>query len=157
MKIENKRGTYRIWLQKFIAAVIFTPLVLVFSFSRYFDKPFIGLERAWLIVLITLLYLVVIVYHHLLNPYYIFFSDHGENLVLKFYPVRAFNQKKNSIQIPKSKFVKFEIEKTTFGERIILYQQNRNGIAKYPPVSLTGLDEKDIKNLKSALARYIKK
>jgi len=156
MKIINKRETYKIWLQKFIATVIFTPLVIVFSFSNYFDDPFLGLSRAWLILIVTILYLSVIVYHHLLNPYFISYSDQGDNIQIRYYPVRAFNQKKNSIIIPKDKFVKFEIIKSFLGEKIILYQHFRKGTAKYPSISLSGLTKEDSSRLKSSLSRYIR-
>lgn len=157
MKLANKKETYRIWLQKFIATVIFAPLVLVFFFSNFFDDPFVGLQRAHLIIIVTLLYLAVIVYHHLLNPYFIFYTDHGDKLVFRYYPIRAFNQKKNSIIIPKDKFAKYRTEKTFLGEKLHLYQQNRKGMAKYPPISLSGLSSKDREDLKSSLNQYLKK
>lgn len=157
MKIENRKETYRIWLQKFVATLIFTPLVIVFSFARYFNKPFMGIERAWLIIMITFLYLLVILYHHLLNPYYIFYSDNGEKIQLRFYPVRAFNQKKKSFIIPKDKFYKYEIQKTFLGEKIILYQRFKKGTGKYPAISLSGLSEDDRKKIKASLSRYSKK
>lgn len=157
MKIANKKETYRIWLQKFAATVIFAPLVLVFSFSNYFDDPFIGLQRAHLIIIISVLYLAVIGYHHFLNPYFIFYTDHGDKLVFRYYPIRAFKQKKNSIIIPKEKFLKYRIEKKNSGERIHLYQQNRKGVAKYPSFSLTGLSSQDRENLKRSLDQYLKK
>jgi hypothetical protein len=157
MKIENKKETYRIWLQKFVATVIFTPLVIVFSFSNFFDEPFLGLERAWLIIIITFLYISVIIYHHLLNPFFIKYSDVGDKIQIRFYPVRAFNQKKNSIIIPRDKFVKFEITRSMFGEKIILYQHFKKGIGKYPPVSISGLNSTDREKLKHSLAGFMKK
>lgn len=155
MKIENRKETYRIWLQKFVATVIFAPLVLVFSFANYFDEPFLGLGRAWLILIVTFLYLLLIVYHHILNPYYIFYSDNGDKIQLKFYPVRAFNQKKKSFLIPKDKLVKFETKKKLLGEQIIIFQKFKKGVGKYPPVPLTGLSKEDRNKLKSSLSRYI--
>jgi hypothetical protein len=157
MKLANKKETYRIWLQKFVATLILTPLVLVFSFSNYFDKPFFGLQRAHLIIIVSLLYLIVIAYHHLLNPYFIFYSDHDDKLTFRFYPVRAFNQKKNSIVISKEKFVKYETEKTFLGEKLFLFQLSRKGIARYPSISLSGLNSKDKESLKSSLNQYVKK
>jgi hypothetical protein len=157
MKIENKKETYRIWLQKFVATVIFAPLVIVFSFAKYFNEPFLGLERAWLIIIITFLYLLVIIYHQLLNPYYILYSDNGNKIQLRFYPVRAFNQKKKSFLIPKDKLVKFEIQKRIIGEQIVIYQQFKKGIGKYPPVPLTGLGNEERKKLKASLLRYCRK
>ncbi|MFW5645562.1 MAG: hypothetical protein ACOCZL_06580 [Bacteroidota bacterium] len=157
MKLANKKETYHIWLQKFIATVIFTPLVLVVAFSKFFNEPFLGLNRALLIIILSLMYLAVIAYHHLLNPYFIFYTDHGDKLQFRYYPIRAFNSKKNSILIPKHKFVSFKTEKTFLGEKLYLYQQNRKGLAKYPPISLSGLSSKDREDLKTSLNQYLKK
>ena len=51
---------------------------------------------------------------------------------------------KKSYEFPASEFYKFEIEKSFFKlrENIILFRKVKKGIAKYPPISLTGLKEK---------------
>ena len=84
MVIQNKKQTINIWLQKFIATVIFTPLVIVFSFSRFFNEPFLGIERTGWIIGISVLYIAVIVYHHILNPYFVYFNDNGEKLIIRY-------------------------------------------------------------------------
>jgi hypothetical protein len=60
------------------------------------------------------------------------------------------------VQIPKQHFVKFEIVKYFFGfeEKLILYQNYRNKVAKYPPISLSAVDKADKEKLKNTLQRY---
>jgi len=78
---------------------------------------------------------------------------------MRYYPIRIFNQKKHSIEIPKSRFVKYETEKYFFGmkERIFLYQKTQNGIARYPGIHLSAVDKEDIERIKKSLQQFMKK
>jgi hypothetical protein len=157
MVIENRKNTLRVWLVKFVATVIFTPLIMVFSFSIYFNKPVLGFDRIWYIVALCVAYLSVFVYYWLLKPDFVFFNDQGDRIIMRYYTVRAFNKKKYAIEIPKRDFVKFESERFFFGnERLILYQRLRNGLGKFPPVSLSAVKKTDRKRIKEALTRYSK-
>lgn len=152
MKIDNRKNTYRIWLQKFVATVLFTPLIMVFSFSNFFDQPYMGIERVWYILILCLLYFLVFVWHWTIKPYFVSFSDTGDKIVMRYYPVRAFNRKKNSIEIPKKDFVRFEIEKYFPGmERLILYQRFSKGVGKYPAVNLSAVNRKDREKIMQSL------
>ena len=157
MQLENKKSTYNIWLQKFAATVILAPLIMVASFADFFNNPFLGFERVFWIVLFCLLYVSVILYHHIRNPYFIFYSDNGDKIVLRYYPVKAFNQKKNSIIIPKSKFVRYEIIGSGPGEKIILYAVFKSGVGKYPQIPLNALPKNDRVRLYKSLNQYVKK
>ena len=49
------------------------------------------------------------------KPYFLYFSDNGKMLVFRYYPVSLFNQRKNSIEIPKQFFVKYELRRFLMG------------------------------------------
>jgi len=156
MKIENKAATLRIWLQKFVATVIFIPLVIVLSFSRFFDKSYFGMERAHYLIIVCSLYIGLLIYYYLLKPYYVFFSDFGEKIILRYYPVKALNQKKHSIEIPKDQFVKYESRTFFFKkEKIVMYQRYNNKVARFPEVSLSALKKSEIRDIKSSLDKLL--
>ncbi len=157
MKFDNKKSTYNIWVQKFITTVILFPLIVLFSFANYFKNPFLGIDRGFWVGFFVLLYTSVILYHRLRNPNYILFSDNGNKITLRYFPAKVFNQKKHSIEIPKSKFVKFEIISGRMFDSLILYQNFKNGVGKYPPISISALPKKDLNRLKRSLSQYIKK
>ena len=157
MKFDNKKNTYNIWLYKFIATVVLSPLIIVFSFATYFKHPFLGIDRGLWVGFFALLYLTVILYHRLRKPNYILYSDNGNKITLRYFPVKAFNHKKHSIEIPKNKFVKFEIIYASKYNSLVLYQNFKSGIGKYPPISLSALSKKDVSRLKRSLTQYIKK
>ena len=157
MQFDNKKATYRIWLQKFITPVVLSPLILTFSFSNYFNQPFWGIARGFWIVFFCVIWVSVILYHRLSSPYYIYYSDKGNKITLRYFPVKPFNQKKHSIEIPKSKFVKFEIVKGSTYNSLVLYQNFKKGVGKYPPISLSALSKENLKAVKSSLNQHIKK
>ncbi len=158
MKFDNKRDTLKIWLQKLIATVIFTPLIFTILFGRTFKEPVLGIGRDTYLVVTILLYGSIMIWHFLRRPSYVYFSDNGNKIILRYYNVSAFNRKKHTMEIPKAQFVKFEIRKYFPGtEKIFLYQRISKGIARYPGVSLSLVKKADRDRLKRALTQYIKK
>lgn len=157
MKLDNKKATLNIWLIKFVATVIFFPLVIVISFTNYFSVPVLGLERPHYLLIVCTLYIGLMIYYTLKHPYFVFFSDSGEKIILRYYPIRAINQQKKSIEIPKSQFLKYETEKFFLGnEKLYLFQRLNNKVAKFPAVSLSALSKKEIRQIKNSLNQYTK-
>ena len=159
MIIENSKTTIKIRLRIFFASVIVVALIAIIYTTRILINPIYGLNKSqWSFIIIGVFVLII-----LLNNYrdfhYINFSDNGNNIVFKFYSMRIFSGKKNTIEIHKKDFVKFETNSSFFKMRdyIILYQKLKKGIAKYPPISITGLSKKDKIKLKNQLLRYTSK
>jgi hypothetical protein len=156
MKLDNKKNTFRIWLQKFFATLLFVPAVIVIWFTRLFNDPVLGLEKGHYLIIACVLYIAVWVYHFLLKPYFVFFTDNGNKIIFRYYPISALNRKKHSIEIPKDTFLRYKTETYFLGkERLFLYQRLKNKIAKYPPVNLSALGKNDIIRLKRALDQYV--
>ncbi len=155
MKIDNQRNIYRIWLRKLTITIIFTLTVLPTFFLDILDGPDAVFTKYHLIIIISLAYIIISLIGVFRNPYYFHFHDTTDMLIIRFYPVGLFNHKKNSIEIPIQHFVKFEIEKFFFGqEKLIIHQQYRQKVAKYPPISLSAVNEEDRERLKVVLTRY---
>jgi hypothetical protein len=159
MKIDNQKNIYRIWLRKMVYTIVFTGSILGVLFLNIFDGADAAFTKYHVIILIAAIFIVISVIGVMRNPYYFYFSDSKDVLEFRYYPVGIFNSKKNSAQIPKQHFIKFETEKFFFGleEKLILYQSYRNKVAKYPPISLSAVDATDRENLKKALQNYSRK
>jgi hypothetical protein len=157
MKLDNKQNTYRIWIRRLIMAISFTVLIIIILLTTWFDNPDGELTKYHLIIAIAVVYFIISLFNYLRNPYFLFFSDGGEMLILRYYPLSIFNNKKNSIEIPKKQFQKFEIKKFFFGmdEKLIVIQNYRNKIAKYPPISLSAVSKSDRERIKSALQKLM--
>jgi hypothetical protein len=158
MKIDNQKNTYRIWIRRLVMAVVFTLLIILMIFIPWFEDRDFWLTEYHVIILIAVIYVVINVLNSLKSPNYISYSDQGEMILFRYYPLNLFNSKKNSIEIPKQQFVKYELKKFYFGqeEKIILYQHFRNRIVSYPPISLSALEEEDKQRLLASLRKYIK-
>jgi len=158
MKYDNKQAAYRIWLRRLLFAIIFTLAVIIILFTSWFDNPESGITKYHLIIAIALVYIIISLFNFLRLPYFISFSDVDDMIIIRYYPLSIFNSKKNSIEIPKKQFVKFETLKFFFGleEKLIVYQNFRNKIAKYPPISLSAVNKSDRERIKNSLRRYTK-
>lgn len=157
MIINNQRNTYRIWLNRLVMTIVFTLIIIVIIFLPWFDNPDSQLSKYHLIILIALIYIIINIKNLLKRPYFVSYSDLGEMIVLRYYPLSLFNSKKHSIEIPKKQLVKFELEDFLFGsqQKISLYQHFRSKVAKYPSISLSAVDKEDQERLIQSLSKYI--
>ena len=157
MRIDNQKNTYRIWLRRLIIAIVFTLAIVVLILIPWFDSPDLWLTEYHLIIFIALLYVAINIINSRRFPYFVSYSDHGEMIVMRYYPLSLFNSKKHSIEIPKQQFVKYELKPFFFGrhQRIILYQHFRNKVVAYPPISLSALEEDDRNRIIASLQKYV--
>ena len=157
MKVDNKRNTYRIWLSRLITTIVFTMVILLIMFLPWFEKSEFWLSKYHIVILFALIYIVININNYLKHPYFVSYSDHGEKIVVRYYPLSMFTSRKNSIEIPKKQLVKFELKPFFLGtqQRLILYQNFRNKVAQYPPISLSAMDKKDREKMLSSLSKYV--
>ena len=156
MKLDNRKNIFKLWIRKFIEAIILTLLIIVFGFSDFFKNPVLGLHNSVYIIITVAAYLTIILSDLIKKPNYVYFSDNGDKIILRFYPVRIFNSKKSSIEIPKQSFVSWEVEKFFFGryELIFLTGNYKTGIVRFPGVSLSAVNPEDREKIKSVLSQH---
>lgn len=156
MIVDNQRNTYRIWLNRLVMTIVFTLVIIVFIFLPWFDNPDFWLNKYYIIILIALIYIILNIINYLKRPYFVSYSDHGEMIVMRYYPLSLFTSRKHSIEIPKKQLLKFELEEFLFGsqQKIILYQNFRKKVAKYPPISLSAVDKEDRERIIQSLRKY---
>jgi len=157
MKIDNKRNTYRLWLGRMVTTIVFTVAILVIIFIPWFDNPEARLSKYHLVILIAIVYILLNLNNYLKRPHFVSYNDQGEMIILRYYPLSLFTSKKHSIEIPKKQLVKFELQDFYFGSQqmIILYQNFRNKVAKYPPISLSAVDKEDRERIIQSLNKYV--
>jgi hypothetical protein len=86
---------------------------------------------------------------------YFYYTDQRLKLVFRYYSVASFISNPNSVEIKKTDFLKFEVEKKLLGLRkyLILYQKTPKGVAKYPPISISLLKKAEEKVLSDSLLK----
>ncbi|RKZ59644.1 MAG: hypothetical protein DRQ44_13510 [Gammaproteobacteria bacterium] len=158
MKIDNQKNTYRIWIRRLTMTIGFTLAIIILIFIPWFDQPDLWLSEFHAMIFLAALFVVISIFNTLKIPYFVSYNDHGDMIVMRYYPLSLFNSKKNSIEIPKQQFVKYELKPFFFGryQKIILFQHFRNKVVGYPPISLSALDEEDKSRILASLQKYIK-
>ena len=156
MKIDNQKNTYRIWLSRLVITVVFSLIILAIVFLPWFDETEFWLTKYHVAIFISAIYIIVNWINFLKRPYFVSYDDQGDMLVVRFYPVSMFTSRKNSIEIPKQQFVKYELVPFFLKSQhfLILHQNFRNKVAAYPRISLSAMDKEDREMMLESLSKY---
>lgn len=114
--------------------------------------PVLGLNvGAWTLIILSI-YAFLAFYPMLFKYKYIYFSDDGPNIVFRFYSVGMLKGKQNTIEVPKSEFKGYSLKNYAGGlKMIILKQKIDRRVAKYPPIHLGSLKNKELNKIINSL------
>ena len=138
----------RIKIQRFtlfIASLIILAYVVLTYFERLIKYPLLGLDETIWTVVLVIAYLIIVFLPMIRNYQFIYFSDEGETIIIRYFESGIFGGRKNSVEINKKTLTGFKMESKYFGliHSITLFQQYKEGVAKYPPVHLSALSKKE--------------
>jgi hypothetical protein len=155
MEIDIQRTILKKNLRAFILAILFVVFISLLLITYIYEDQLFGLTKYHLAIIFASIYVLYMLFNTLRQFHYIYFSDAGNKIILRYFPMGVFTYKKNSIEIGKSEFAGYEKKKVLFGfrEKLILKVRTGRGLAKYPPVSVTALNQKEKENLYRALDR----
>ena len=125
MIIENSKSTIKIRLRTFFATLIVVALIVIIYTTRILINPIWGLNKAQWSFIIIGVFVLLLILNNLRDFHYIYFSDNGNNIVFKFYSMRIFSGKKNTIEIYKKDFVKFQTNSSLFKMRNCKISSNK--------------------------------
>ena len=156
MELDNQRNTYRVWLSRLVMSVVFALIILAIVFLPWFDESKFWLTKYHVAIFISAIYIIVNWINFMKRPYYVSYNDQGEMLVVRYYPVSMFTSKKNSIEIPKKQFVKYELKPFFLKSQhyLILHQNFREKVVPYPRISLSAMDKQDSEKMLKSLDKY---
>ena len=156
MTFDNSRTIISLRLKLFGATVLFLTYIVLTYVAKLIKYPLLGLsDTAWTVILLAL-YAILIFFPMFLNYQYVYFSDDGENIILRYFSAGIVGGKKNSVEINKRTFSGYKIESKFFGLilSIILFQQINNGTAKYPPIFISALNREQRQKVLKSLNLY---
>jgi len=141
MTFDNSKSIISFRIKLFIATVIFLGYLLLAFAAGVIKFPLLGMDETFWTVIIAACYIFIVFIPMMLNYQYVYYSDDGNNLVFRYFNAGIVGGKKNSIEINKKTFSGFTLEKKLFGlnQSITLYQNLKEGKAKYPPVYISAL------------------
>lgn len=156
MIIDNQKTIISRKIQKLFLAILTGAVIVIILTTNIIGDGFLELSRKNWAVIVASLYLIYYIYQIIIEPYYIYFSDDGEKIVLRYYSAGALGSKKSAIEIPKNQFHNFHTKKVFINhkEKLTLYQRTSKGIFKYPPISLSALNLNEKNILKNTLKKY---
>jgi hypothetical protein len=156
MRIENENAVVRIQVLKSLFAIIVLSSIGILYTTNIepYSIKYLGLSNVGLTFVVLIAYFIFYFYHLVVKTSYLFFSDDGSKIIIRFYPLKPINPKKSSVEIPKNQFYNFTYKKTLVREEVTVYQKNGNQISKYPPFSLKGLRKEQKARLFQALIKY---
>jgi hypothetical protein len=158
MKVENKTKSLRISQFRYIIAIIFLPLIIVLTTTDLVEKTFLGLNKYHWAMVLAAIYILQNVYEYIKDFKYILLSDEEEGkLILRYVSLRPFNNKKYSVEINKNDLHSYKIKRHHFNikQELIIYVNTPQGVAKYPPISISGLNEEEFNKMKKMLNQLL--
>ena len=158
MVFDNKKTTIRIYLWKMIQAIVTVVLLIGIMVSGWFEKDVLGIPKFQWVILVALAYLIMIVVSRFRQLNFFYFSDEGDKILIRYYPIHPLVQKKHAVQIPKIVLVGYDIRSTMLGLRkvIILRQRVKGKVATYPPIGISALNNREIDLLEKHLDKYVR-
>jgi len=153
MKLDNQRNTYRVWLSRLVMSMVFALIILAIVFLPWFDETEFWLTKYHVAIFISAIYILVNWVNYMKRPYYVAYSDQGGTIVVRYYPISMFTSRKNSIEIPKQQFVKYELRPFFLKTQhyLILYQNFREKVVPYPKISLSAMEKVDREKMLKSL------
>lgn len=146
MTFDNKTKAIKLRFSSFLLTITTIVIILIIVYTNVAD-PLIdaGISKNILITIVILLFLAIGIWRYMLDLHYIYFSDKGHQIILRYSSLRPFTSSKNAIVFDKEQFEGFELKRYIFGLKpylILSVNNNFNKKVKFPPVSLSGLNKK---------------
>ena len=144
MLIENTNTAMRIWVRNMISTIVLSLSLIVLYMAHLLEEPVLGIGQLELTLFLSIIYLYLVLTPIILKYQFVYVSLEENKISIKYYTMGFVPGARKSYGFTASEFYKFELEKSFFNlrENIILFRKVKKGIARYPPISLTGLKEK---------------
>ncbi|MBN2213774.1 MAG: hypothetical protein JW723_05970 [Bacteroidales bacterium] len=158
MTIDIQKTVYRKKLRSFYSTLFFLVVIGALLVTNIYYGEVAGVDKYELSIILACIYILSILYSTIRNYQYIFYSDEGDKIILRFFSFSFFARKKSSIEIRKTDLAGYQINRHFFSlrENLILYQKTKKGTAKYPPVSITALSGSEKKGMLHSLSIFAK-
>jgi hypothetical protein len=156
MTFDNSKTIISLRIKLFIGTVLFLAFIVLTYIARKIKYPLLGMNDTLWTLILAVCYLIFVFRPMFLNYQYIYFSDEGNNLIIRYFLAGILGGRKNSVEINKKAFSGYKIKKKLFGlnQSLILYQHLKQGIAKYPPIYISALTKEEKAKILKVLNNY---
>jgi len=156
MTINNSKSVINLKLLLRISIIFYLAFLVLTLAAGIIKFPLLGIGKAAWIIILTLCFLIIMLIPLIMNYQYIFFSDEGDTIIFRYYTTGLFSGNKNSVEIEKRTFSGFTLDKSFLGliQSVTLYQRMKEGVAKYPPIFISGLKRQEKEAILQSLTSY---
>lgn len=157
MVFDNRKIVLRLNKRRYIAILAYLVSMGFLLLSDSFKKTILGYEKSLFVIVITILYILYIVYAYIVNYNFFLYNDDGNKLIIRFVSLRPFDNKKRAIELNKNDFAGYKIKSSLFNlkQDLVVKIKTKNGIANYPPISITALSFKHRNMLENSLNQVV--
>jgi len=156
MTLDNGKRIVLFRLIGFITTVIYVLYVFLAYFPKIFRKAMSDQALTILTVVVTIVFLLILLWPAIMKYRYIFFSADERTITLRWYKTGLIPGESRSIEIPADRYAGYGITSKGMGlfHYLTLYQQVQGRRAAYPPVSITALTGAQRKEIEETLKGY---
>jgi hypothetical protein len=159
MKFDNSKTVISIRIRLFAVTVLLIAYLILVYFAHILKFPVFGLSETVVTSILIGLYIFFAAYPMVLDYQFIIYSDDDDKLIFRYFTSGIAGGKKNSVEIKKSDFAGYRIDKKLFGlkKSITLFRQLPQGVAKYPPIHISILSRKERRRILNSLYSHTPK
>jgi len=156
MTLDNGKKIVLLRLIGFISTLVYVLYIFLAYFERVFRHSMNEASVNIMTAVVTVVYLITLIWPALMKYRYIYFSSDERNLTLRWYKTGLLPGESSSVEIPAGKFAGFEITTKAMGlhHYLTLFQHIQGKKAAYNPVSITALSKKQRARIAEALNNY---
>ena len=159
MTFDNSRTIISVRIKLFVYTVLFITFLVLTYFAKMIDYPLLGMTEKTLTLVVTAIYALLFFLPVILSYQFIYYSDDGDYIILRYFSAGIVGGRKNSVEIDKRTFSGYKIDSKLFNlsTSITLFQKINDAVAKYPPVYISALNRDQREKLLRSLNKYTRK
>jgi len=159
MTFNNFKNIIGLRIRLFAITVILIVYLVLAYVAQILKFPILGISDTVVTIILVSVYGFLVFLPMHINFQYVSYSDEDDKISFKYFTSGIIGGRKNSVEIDKRNFSGFEVKSEFFGLKrsIILFQTFREGVAKYPPVYISGLTRKEREKVIRSLSQYVPK
>ncbi|NOQ23975.1 MAG: hypothetical protein GQ564_01315 [Bacteroidales bacterium] len=155
MVFDNRKIVLRLNKRRYLAILLYLVIMGFLLIPDSFKKTILGYEKSLFVIVLTTLYILYVIYTYVMNYNFFSYNNDGNNLIIRFVSLRPFDNKKRAIEVNKNDFVGYKIKSSLFNlkQDLVIKIKTKNGIANYPPISISALSFNHRKVLEDSLSQ----
>ena len=156
MKLDNSKTIISFRIRLFAVTVLFLAYIIMSYAAKFFKLTLFGMSDTFWTILFAAIWLFIALIPMILNYQYVNYSDEGDTIIFRYFTSGLVGGKKNSVEIDKRTFAGYKSEKKLFGLiwSVTLYQNFKEGVAKYPPIYISALNKEERSKIFRSLNLY---